>query len=89
MQHHCSSRRALSPLYARLAKQEHSLTYVEAACTLSMFINLFCRLNYPSLTLGVEKIFGEEEAKAIYIDYLTALTRKVVTEYTEISARDL
>jgi hypothetical protein len=54
-----------------------------------MFINLFCRLNYPSLTLGVEKIFGEEEAKAIYIDYLTALTRKIVTEYTEISARDL
>lgn len=60
MQHLCSSRRALSPLYARLVRQEHSLTYVEAACTLSMFINLFCRLNYPSLTIGVEKIFGEE-----------------------------
>lgn len=53
MQHLCSSKRGLNPLYAKFAKQEHSLNYIETACTLSMFINLFCRLNYPSLTLGV------------------------------------
>ena len=54
-----------------------------------MFINLFCRLNYSSLALGVEKIFNEEEAKAIYIDYLSSLTRKIVTEEINISVRDL
>lgn len=77
----CSSKKNINPIYAKFSKHDHSLNYIETACTLSMFINLFCRLNYTSLTHGVEKIFSEEEAKGIYIDYLGSLTRKIVTEY--------
>ena len=47
---------------------------------LSMFINLFCRLNYPSLGSGVEQIFSKDKEKGMYIDYLTALSRKIATE---------
>lgn len=58
MQRLCSPRRTLTTTYARFARHDHTLNYIETACTLSMFINLFCRLNYPSLTLGIEKTFG-------------------------------
>jgi hypothetical protein len=54
-----------------------------------MFINLLCRLNHPSLSAGIEKIFAEEEAKAIYLDYLTALTRRIASEPLPIATRDI
>ena len=56
---------------------------------LSMFINLFCRLNYPSLGSGVEQIFSEEEGKAMYIDYLTALSRKIASDQLTVPNKDL
>ncbi len=51
--HLCSSKKNINPNYSKFARHEHSLNYIETACTLSMFINLFCRLNYSSLTIGV------------------------------------
>lgn len=54
-----------------------------------MFINLFCRLNHGSLAAGVERLFGEEDAKAMYLDYLTALTRKITQEKISISQKDI
>jgi len=55
----CGSRKIIPPSYQKFNRTNHSLTYIEVACTLSMFINLFCRLNYSSLAVGIDKIFGE------------------------------
>ena len=39
--------------------------------------------------VGVEQIFVEEEGKAMYIDYLTSLSRKIATDQIDISPRDI
>jgi len=49
----CGSRKNITIPYQQLNKYQHKLNYIEIACTLSMFINLFCRLNFPSLTVGI------------------------------------
>lgn len=54
-----------------------------------MFINLFCRLNHGSLAAGVERLFAEEDAKVMYLDYLTALTRIIAHENISISQKDV
>jgi hypothetical protein len=84
-----ASRKNLSPSHMKLTRQELKLGTIEAACTLSMFINLFCRLNYTSLSVGVDTIFGDEEGRAMYMDYLSALSRRIAAENIDISTRDL
>ena len=81
--------KAIPSSHKKLIRQDLHLGTIETACLLSMFINLFCRLNFPSLAAGVEQIFREEEAKAIYLDYLTALSRRIALERLVVSNRDL
>lgn len=42
-----------------------------------MFINLFARLNYASLTVGVELMLSKDHDKIVYLDYLMELTKKL------------
>jgi hypothetical protein len=84
-----ANKKHLTASHLKLTRQELKLGTIETACTLSMFINLFCRINYSSLGVGVEQIFGEEEGKAMYIDYLTSLSRKIATDQIAISPRDI
>ena len=84
----CSPKRTLPPAYERFTCPGIKLHYVEVACTLSMFINLYCRLNHSSLTLGVEQLFQEEPARLLYLEYLEALTQKVLDNPPTLSERD-
>jgi hypothetical protein len=53
-----------------------------------MFINLFARLNYTSLSTGVETILSKENDKILYLDYLIELTKKLIfQEY--VNQRDI
>lgn len=83
------NKKNLTASHQKLSRQEIKLGTVEAACMLSMFINLFCRLNYSSLGAGVDKIFGDEEGKVIYMDYLISLSRRISQEETSIATREL
>ena len=84
-----SSRKQLSSNHLRLIRHEAKFGTIESACTLSMFINLFCRLNHGSLAAGVDRLFAEEEAKDMYLGYLTALTKAIAHQNISISPKDV
>lgn len=62
-----TQKRNLPAIYEKFGKKEVNLGYVEAACTLSMFINLYCRLNHASLTVGIDHLFQDEAARLTYL----------------------
>lgn len=56
-----------------------------------MFINLFARLNYSSLPSGIDHLLTLDNDKAVYLDYLIELTKRLLDKQASvvISAREL
>ncbi len=45
-----------------------------------MFVNLFCRLNFKTLTEGIEKIWSSQSMRILYLTYLQKMSRLVSLE---------